>query len=71
LGQGKELNEILASRTGVTEGISTAAAALGLARRHGVDMPLVSSIDLILRDKASIDDTIASLLARPLRNETK
>lgn len=70
LGQGKELNAILASRNGVTEGISTAAATLGLARHHGVDMPVVSSIDLILRDKVSIDDSIASLLARPLKNET-
>ena len=70
LGQGKELNDILASRTCVTEGISTAAAALGLARRHGVEMPVVSAIDLILRDKANIDDVIANLLARPLRQET-
>ncbi len=70
LGQGKELNAILASRTCVTEGISTAAAALGLARRHGIDMPVVSAIDLILRDKANIDEMIANLLARPLRQET-
>jgi glycerol-3-phosphate dehydrogenase (NAD(P)+) len=70
LGQGKSLNEILASRNSVAEGISTAAATLGLARRHGVDMPVVGAVDMILRDKASIDECIASLLARPLRNET-
>ena len=70
LGQGKDLNAILAARNSVTEGISTAAATLGLARRHGVDMPVVSAIDLILRDKASIKDSISSLLSRPLRNET-
>jgi glycerol-3-phosphate dehydrogenase (NAD(P)+) len=70
LGQGVPLNEILAARSGVTEGITTAAATLGLARRHGVDMPVVSAVDLILRDKANIDDIIVGLLARPLRNET-
>ncbi len=70
LGQGKELEEIMASRNGVAEGLSTAAAALGLARRHGIDMPVVSSVDLILREKASIDDVISNLLSRPLRNET-
>lgn len=48
----------------------TAAAALGLARRHGVDMPVVSAVDRVLRDKASIDEVISGLLARPLRNET-
>ncbi len=70
LGQGRGLEDILASRNSVTEGISTAAAALGLARRHGINMPVVSAVDLILREKASIDDIIQDLLSRPLRNET-
>ncbi|MFA5040889.1 MAG: NAD(P)H-dependent glycerol-3-phosphate dehydrogenase [Bdellovibrionales bacterium] len=70
LGQGKELSDILASRNSVTEGISTAAAALGLARRHGVEMPVVSAVDMVLREKASIDDVVTGLMARPLRNET-
>lgn len=70
LGQGKSLNEILASRTSVTEGISTAAAALGLARSRGIDMPVVSAVDMILRDKATVEQSIEALLSRPLRNET-
>jgi glycerol-3-phosphate dehydrogenase (NAD(P)+) len=70
LGQGKKLDEILAERRCVTEGISTASATLGLARRHGVEMPVVSAVDMILRDKASIEESIKALLARPLRNET-
>jgi glycerol-3-phosphate dehydrogenase (NAD(P)+) len=69
LGKGETLDSILASRNNVTEGIATAAATLGLARRHGVDMPIVSAIDRILRDHASIDDMINNLLSRPLRNE--
>lgn len=70
LGQGKSLNEVLATRTGVTEGVSTAAAALGLARSRGIDMPVVSAVDMILRDKATVEQSIESLLSRPLRNET-
>jgi glycerol-3-phosphate dehydrogenase (NAD(P)+) len=69
LGEGKSLEGILASRSSVSEGVATAAATLGLARRHGVDMPVVSAVDLILRDKAGIDDVITGLLARPLRQE--
>ncbi len=69
LGQGQKLNDILANRTSVTEGIPTATATLGLANRHGVDMPVVSAIDMILREQASIDDVISGLLTRPLRNE--
>jgi len=70
LGQGKELKAVLAERTCVTEGISTAAATLGLARRHGVEMPVVSAVDLVLRDQATIEDSISALLSRPLRQET-
>ena len=70
LGQGKDLSAILANRNNVTEGISTAAATLSLARRHGVEMPIVGAVDLILRGNADIDVVIAGLLARPLRNET-
>lgn len=69
LGKGENLSKILAERKNVTEGISTAAAALGLAYRHGVDMPVVSAVDRVLREQASIDDIIAELLSRPLRQE--
>jgi glycerol-3-phosphate dehydrogenase (NAD(P)+) len=69
LGEGKNLDEILASRKNVTEGVTTAAAALSLAYHHGVDMPVTSAVDRILREKASIDTVIAELLTRPLRNE--
>jgi glycerol-3-phosphate dehydrogenase (NAD(P)+) len=69
LGQGQRLEEILAARAGVTEGMTTAAAALGLAYHHGVDLPVVSAIDRILREKAGIDEVMSELLARPLRHE--
>jgi len=70
LGRGMALDEALAASSGVTEGIATAAAALGLARKHGVEMPVVSAVDMILREQASIDGVISGLMSRPLRNET-
>ena len=69
LGQGQKLSEILATRTSVAEGIATATATLGLANRHGVDMPVTRAIDMILRENADIDEVISGLLSRPLRNE--
>ncbi|MDR3451007.1 MAG: NAD(P)-dependent glycerol-3-phosphate dehydrogenase [Alphaproteobacteria bacterium] len=69
LGEGRNLDEILASRSSVTEGASTASAAWALANHHGVDMPVVSAVDQILRERNSIDDTISNLLSRPLRQE--
>ncbi|MCL2473646.1 MAG: NAD(P)-dependent glycerol-3-phosphate dehydrogenase [Alphaproteobacteria bacterium] len=70
LGSGKSLKEILASGNHVTEGIATSKSALGLARRHGIEMPVVNAVDMILRHEVSIDDCINSLLSRPLKNET-
>lgn len=69
LGQGRKLDEILAARKGVTEGVATAAAALSLAYRRGVDMPVISAVAAILRGDATIDAAIADLLNRPLRAE--
>ncbi len=69
LGQGKALADILASRASVTEGVTTASAALELAQKHHVDMPIVTAVDAILNKKADIDRTILELLARPSRTE--
>ncbi len=69
VGKGEKIETILATRPSVTEGVSTAAATLGLAHRHGVDMPVTRAVDLIVREGADIDQVIADLLARPLRPE--
>ncbi|MDD3287889.1 MAG: NAD(P)-dependent glycerol-3-phosphate dehydrogenase [Alphaproteobacteria bacterium] len=69
LGQGKSLADIIASRNSVTEGVYTAAAAVALAKKHKVDMPIVFAVDAILNHGAVIDDTIRELMARPLKLE--
>jgi glycerol-3-phosphate dehydrogenase (NAD(P)+) len=70
LGQGKALQDILASRASVTEGVYTAAAAYKLAQKHKVEMPIVASVDAVLNRHADIDAMIAGLLARPLKTES-
>ena len=69
LGQGANLVDILAARTSVAEGVPTAAAALELAQKHNVEMPIVAAADAILNHGASVEDTISALLARPFRAE--
>uniref|UniRef100_UPI0034201EA6 NAD(P)H-dependent glycerol-3-phosphate dehydrogenase n=1 Tax=Propionivibrio sp. TaxID=2212460 RepID=UPI0034201EA6 len=69
LGQGQRLQDILAGRHSVAEGVFTAAAAAALARQHGIDMPIVMAVDAVLNRGGAVDATIASLLARPLRAE--
>ncbi len=70
LGQGQKLEAILGSRNSVAEGVPTAAAALALAQRHGVEMPVVASVTSVLNDSRNVDQAIADLLARPLKTET-
>ena len=49
LGQGRRIDEILAGLEGrVAEGVRTTSAALGLARKHAVEMPIAEQMEAIL-----------------------
>ncbi|HEY0786005.1 MAG TPA: NAD(P)H-dependent glycerol-3-phosphate dehydrogenase [Acidobacteriaceae bacterium] len=70
LGRGRELAEILASLGGkVAEGVRTTAAALGLAARHGVDMPITRQVAAVLRGERSPHDAMQELMSRASRGE--
>ncbi|MGA8109400.1 MAG: NAD(P)H-dependent glycerol-3-phosphate dehydrogenase [Acidobacteriaceae bacterium] len=70
LGQGRELGEILAGLEGqVAEGVRTTSAALGLARRHGVEMPIAEKVDEILMRRKAPERAIEELMLRPGRDE--
>jgi glycerol-3-phosphate dehydrogenase (NAD(P)+) len=69
LGRGERLAEILAGMKMVAEGVPTAAAALVLAGRHGVEMPITESVAAILSGTASPREAVAALLRRPLKAE--
>ena len=70
LGRGRHLSEILAGLNGkVAEGVRSTTAALGLAARYGVEMPITEQMAAILhRDKAP-RDAIRDLMSRPGRTE--
>jgi glycerol-3-phosphate dehydrogenase (NAD(P)+) len=70
LGQGRPLPEILAGLQGkVAEGVRSTAAALGLAARYGVEMPITEQMDAILHRGKSPKEAIRELMARPGRDE--
>jgi glycerol-3-phosphate dehydrogenase (NAD(P)+) len=71
LGEGKRLADILAERRSVAEGVTSSAAAAELARRLGVEMPIVAAVDAILHHGAAIDTAIEGLLSRPFRSESR
>lgn len=65
LGEGRALAQVLAERITVQEGVHSAEAVAALARRHGVDMPIVSAVDEILNHGVALDDAIWEKLMRP------
>lgn len=69
LGAGKTLAEILGERHSVAEGVYTASAAVELAKKLGLEMPIATAVDAVLNRGADIDAVIEALLARPLRAE--
>lgn len=69
LGQGRKLEDILAERNAVTEGVFTAAAVTEMARREQVDMPVCLAVDGVLNHAVDLDAIISGLLARPLNVE--
>ncbi len=69
-GRGETLNEILAKRHNVTEGVATAAAVLDFAKKHAIDMPICAAVNETLHNGVSVKDTIDALLSRPLTQES-
>ena len=49
LGKGRALDEILADMHMVAEGVKTASVALELAERHGLDLPICTMIDKVVK----------------------
>jgi glycerol-3-phosphate dehydrogenase (NAD(P)+) len=70
LGEGRKLPEILESLGGkVAEGVRTTRAALGLARKHGIEMPITEQMELILDEGKDPREAIRELMLRPGRGE--
>jgi glycerol-3-phosphate dehydrogenase (NAD(P)+) len=70
LGRGRKLPEILAGLDGkVAEGVRTTRAALGLARKLGVVMPITEQMKLILDEGKNPKEAVRELMLRPGRDE--
>lgn len=69
LGEGQGAGHILESRRAVTEGAAAASAALTLAARYDVEMPIAQAVDALIAERAGVKDTIKTLMERPLKEE--
>jgi glycerol-3-phosphate dehydrogenase (NAD(P)+) len=71
LGKGRKLPEIIAGMHGaVAEGVFTTKAAVGLARKKGVEMPITEQMCAILEDGKAPQQAIEELMTRAARSET-
>jgi glycerol-3-phosphate dehydrogenase (NAD(P)+) len=69
LGKGRALTEIIGSMTMVAEGVASVPAAVDLARKFRVTMPITEQMESILRGGRSPRDAIRELMERSLRDE--
>ncbi len=69
LGRGARPADILAARSGVTEGVATAPALVARALKLGVAVPVCAAVAAVLAGRITLAQAIAALLARRLRDE--
>lgn len=69
LGQGRKLDDILASMTMVAEGVKTTDAAIELAARLHVEIPITTQMHAVLRHGRSPALALRELMERPVRGE--
>jgi glycerol-3-phosphate dehydrogenase (NAD(P)+) len=70
LGRGRKLPEIIAGLHGkVAEGVRSTTAALGLAARYDVEMPITEQMNAVLHEDKSPKEAMWELMARPGRDE--
>ena len=69
LGRGEPLGTILAGMQAVAEGVRTARAALMLAHRHQVAMPIIQEINAVLYEHKSCRQAVSDLMQRDAKPE--
>lgn len=69
LGLGRRLGAILSEMTMVAEGIDTARAAHALARREGIEMPIVEQVHAVLFEGTNARDALETLMLREPKPE--
>jgi glycerol-3-phosphate dehydrogenase (NAD(P)+) len=69
LGRGRTIEEILAGMTMVAEGVETTRAALALARRDGIEMPIVEQVHAVLFEGRTAAEALETLMSREPKAE--
>ncbi|MGH6944829.1 MAG: NAD(P)H-dependent glycerol-3-phosphate dehydrogenase [Geminicoccaceae bacterium] len=71
IGSGADPKALRAAPGALVEGIFTAGAAVRLAARHGIEVPISAAVDAILEGRMTVDAALEALMSRPLRTEAE
>ncbi|MBE6661769.1 MAG: NAD(P)-dependent glycerol-3-phosphate dehydrogenase [Ruminococcaceae bacterium] len=69
LGQGVSAAEATQQVGMVVEGLNALPAALSLARKYNVEMPIIETVDAVVSGKVNVSDAIRTLMSRDLKSE--
>ncbi|WP_136796103.1 NAD(P)H-dependent glycerol-3-phosphate dehydrogenase [Desulfosediminicola ganghwensis] len=69
LGQGRKLDDIVNEMNMVAEGVKTTKSCYHLARRLGIEMPILEQVYAILYEQKNCSDAVRDLLSRELKVE--
>jgi glycerol-3-phosphate dehydrogenase (NAD(P)+) len=69
LGRGRALGDVLAGMRMVAEGVNTTNAALALAARYHVELPIAAHMADVLSGRLTPREAVGALMLRPQRDE--
>ena len=71
IGQGKTADEAMAEVSQVVEGVYSAKAAIHLASKYDVDMPIINEVNRVLFDNKRPDEAMKDLMTRDRKAENR
>ncbi len=69
IGQGKSMEEAMAEVKMVVEGVYSAKAAMQLAKKYDVQLPIIEQVNLVLFEGKSADEAVKDLMVRDKKIE--
>lgn len=69
IGQGKTMEEAMKEVKMVVEGVYSAKAAMGLAKKYNVQIPIIEQVNLVLFENKSAADAMKDLMGRDKKLE--
>lgn len=69
IGQGRTMEEAMAEVQMVVEGVYSAKAAMGLARKYDVQLPIIEQVNAVLFEGKSADSAVKDLMLRDKKVE--